>query len=406
MKNKAIIISTVLLLVLTSLFAGCINSNQNGNEDENDGIIVVADVLELGETKTIEFADAIYELTINELDSENFTLSIGSNESVFALKKGTPIEIDHDFDGVNDFEIEITSVSGSKVSIILITTTSTSKYHYIKDDLGDNVRVPKKIEKIISLASSITEILYSLNMGDKIVGRDSGSNYPSDANKIEVVATFEGIDLEKVLAKDPDIIIMDKTLDLSENNYQKMVDYGLSVFRVYPKNMQDVLDNIELIGKVVDNKGTAKALVSDLETRIDTVRTRGDAFTTNPKVLHVIYYGGPEAGSPWVGSTSTISGDLISIAGGDVVVKDGQGFSLQRSVEQIIGYNPDIIFTSQDNTWPTPSREAILNDDALENVNAVKNGKVIDINADLVDRPGPRLVDGLELISNYISSQE
>jgi iron complex transport system substrate-binding protein len=305
---------------------------------------------------------------------------------------------------VNDFEIEINDISGSTISITLMTTISTSKYIYIKDDTGNTVRIPKEIKKIISLASSITEILYSLNMGDKIVGRDSGSNYPSDANDIEVVATFEGIDLEKVLAKDPDIIIMDRTLDLSDKNYNKMIDYGLSVFRVYPKNLQEMLDNIELIGKVVDNKDTAEALVSDLETRIDTVRTRGDSFTIKPKVIHVIYYGGPEGGSPWVGSTSTISGDLISIAGGEVVVKDGQGFSLQRSVEQIIGYNPDIIFTSQDDTWPTPSRDAILNDEALENVNAVKNDKVIDINADLVDRPGPRLVDGLELISNYISS--
>jgi iron complex transport system substrate-binding protein len=70
----------------------------------------------------------------------------------------------------------------------------------------------------------------------------------------------------------------------------------------------------------------------------------------------------------------------------------------------LINLNPDIIFTSQDETWPTPSRDSILGDEALTNVNAIKNDNVIDVNADLVDRPGPRLVDGLELFSEHITS--
>lgn len=70
----------------------------------------------------------------------------------------------------------------------------------------------------------------------------------------------------------------------------------------------------------------------------------------------------------------------------------------------MIDLDPDIIFTSQDQTWPTPSRESIINDEALKDITAVKNDMVIDVNADLVDRPGPRLVDGLELFSNYITS--
>ena len=79
------------------------------------------------------------------------------------------------------------------------------------------------------------------------------------------------------------------------------------------------------------------------------------------------------------------------------------GIAIQTTIENIISLNPDIIFTSQDDVWPTPSRDVILNDDALKDVNAVKNNLVIDVNADLVDRPGPRIVDGLELFSDHIA---
>jgi iron complex transport system substrate-binding protein len=231
------------------------------------------------------------------------------------------------------------------------------------------------------------------------VGRDSASNYPAEAEKLDVVMTYEGIDLEQVLTKDPDIIIMDKTLDLSEKSYNKMRDYGLYVFRIYPRSLQDVLDNIELIGDVTGTKSTAKEVVDDLENRINIVKTRK---STQPKILHIIYYDG--ASSPWVATSSTFSGDLIKIAGGIAAVQDDSGRSIQITIERIIELDPDLIFTSQDQTWPTPSRDAIISDEALSEVKAVKNDKVMDVNADLVDRPGPRLVDGLELFSNHLTA--
>ena len=107
-------------------------------------------------------------------------------------------------------------------------------------------------------SASVTEILFSLEVDDKIVGRDCGSNYPTECKNIEVLSTYEGIDIEKILYIDPDIIIMDKTLDLSDTNYNKMIDYDLCVFRVYPKSLQDVLDDIILLGKVTGTESKAQ----------------------------------------------------------------------------------------------------------------------------------------------------
>jgi iron complex transport system substrate-binding protein len=275
---------------------------------------------------------------------------------------------------------------------------------YITDDTGKNVSVPGNVDKIISLAPSVTEILFSLDLGDKIVGIDSGSNYPPETKDIEIVSTYEGVDIEKIISKEPDIIFMDKTLDLSETNYNQLLSYNLVVFRVYPTTLQDVLDDILLIGEVTKNELKANELVDDLTSRINNVKTRGDLISepNRPTILHVFYFDG--ATSPWVGTSSTFSGDLIEIAGGDVAVNDNQGFSIQITVERMIELDPDIIFTSQDETWPTPTRESIVKDDTFKGLKAVKNDRIIDVNADLVDRSGPRLVDGLELFSQYITS--
>jgi iron complex transport system substrate-binding protein len=398
--KRFVIISTALIILVASVMAGCISSNDNDDSEPN----IVTETFNLNQTKSITVDENTHEITIINIEKSNVTISIKSEPVLIKLTLNVEKEVDSDRDGENDLKLTLTEISGTEVKVKFTTSKSTSEYNYFKDDSGTTVKVPKKIETIISLSSSITEILYELELGSKIVGIDSGSNYPPEVKKIDVVMTFEGVDIEKILAKDPDLIIMDKTLDLSEKNYDKMTSFGMNVFRVYPKNLDDILDNIVLLGEITATSNKASEIVISLQERIDTVKTRGAAISdsTSPKVLHVVYYDG--ASSPWVHTSSTFSGDLISIAGGDVVMKDSSGFSIQITVEELISKDPDIIFTSQDDTWPTPSRDSILNDDLLDSVSAVKNDYVLDLNADLVDRPGPRMIDGLELISNHISN--
>lgn len=398
MKTDKFTLIIMLVIISVSLFPGCIESNNNDDDGKDEPPIPITEVLEFNRSKIVTIDDTNYNLTVKKIENSTVIIALNSEDSLIMLKLNVPSEIDTDLDGVNDLEINVTLITESKVTIDLRSTISTSKYRYITDDMGENVKVPKKVDKIVSMAPSITEILFALNVGNKLVGRDQASNFPDAAQDIDIVSTYEGVDMELLLVKDPDIIIMDKSLDFYDTNYNKMKDYGLNVFRIYPRTIEDVLDNIELIGKVTNTKSTAQQLAAGLENRIDTVKTRE---TLKPKVLYVIYYDGTT--SPWVGTSSTFSGDLILTAGGKVAVEDEMGIAIQTTIENIISLNPDIIFTSQDDVWPTPSRDAILNDEALKDLNAVKNNLVIDVNADLVDRPGPRIVDGLELFSEHIA---
>jgi iron complex transport system substrate-binding protein len=398
MNIKKFTLVVAMIIIAAALIPGCIESNENGDNENKEPPTPITEVLEFNQSKIVTVDDINYNFTVKKIENSTVILALNSDDLLIMLKLDQPDETDTDLDGVNDLELNLTEISGSKVTIMFKSTGSASKYRYITDDMGENVKVPKKVNKIVSMAPSITEILFALNVGDKLVGRDQASNFPATAQDIDIVATYEGVDIEMLLVKEPDIIIMDKSLDFYDTNYNKMKDYGLNVFRLYPRTIEDVMDNIELIGKVTNTETTAHQLVDGLETRIDTVKTRE---TLKPTVLYVIYYDGTS--SPWVGTSSTFSGDLIITAGGKVAVEDEMGIAIQTTVEDIISLNPDIIFTSQDDEWPTPSHDAILNDEALQNVNAVKNNLVIDVNADLVDRPGPRIVDGLELFSDYIA---
>jgi iron complex transport system substrate-binding protein len=382
--------------------AGCIEINKKQKNEKDKPFVTTSEVLLLNQSKIIVMDESSYNVTIDNIDPPRVSIFINSEENRIIAQLATPIEIDSDYDGRNELEINITKINPENVTIDFKAISSTSKFLYIEDDTKTLIRVPKKIDKIISLAASVTEILFELDQGNKIVGKDVGSNYPKECKDIDVVSTYEGLDLERILEKEPDIIIMDKTLDLSGNNYNEMTDFGLCVFRVYPKNLEEVLNNIELLGRVTGSEPKAEIIVNDLSSRIDTVKNSAKSISIKPRILHVIYYDG--LSSPWVATTSTFSGNLIKLAGGESVVDDKQGFAIQITLEQLIVYDPEIIFTSQDDTWPTPSREAILNDEALSGIKAVKNKKVFDVNADIVDRPGPRLVDGLEIVSNYITA--
>lgn len=271
------------------------------------------------------------------------------------------------------------------------------------DQVGNVVTLSGTPEKIVSLAPSITEILFELGIGDRVVGRDDSSDYPAATADIEIVTSFLDLDLEVVIYADPDIVLMDKTLDMSGNWYDALKGAEIPVYQVFPQSLDEVLEQITLIGEVCGVEDKATEVTDGLKDRIDAITNVTDGIDDGdkPDVLFVIYYG--IGSDPWVGTDHTFSGDLIAKAGGNNIISDDGGIGIQVSLEVVILEDPDIIFTSQSAAWPTESRQQILDDEALEDVAAVKNGAVYDVNGDLTDRTGPRLVDGLELLYDYIS---
>ena len=248
--------------------------------------------------------------------------------------------------------------------------------------------------------------MFALGLGSKVVGCDDASNNIPGAKNVTPVMTWTSLDLERVVSLKPDIIFMDKTLDASGNTYASLTGAGLTVFQFFPKNLDNMLEQTKLIGHICGNVESTDAVVDGFHIRIDAVMTEASNITdaNKPKILFVTYYDGST--DPWVGTDNTMSGDLISKAGGKNVISDPSGIYVLVGIESIVSADPDIIFTSQSDIWPTTSRQAILNDTVFKDISAVKSGRVYDINGDHVDRPGPGLVDGLEEMQARINEYE
>ncbi len=266
----------------------------------------------------------------------------------------------------------------------------------LKDDFGYEVVVNKTPERIVSLAPSNTEILFALGLGNKIVGVTDYCNYPEEAKKKQKVGGYSTVNIERVLALNPDLVVAaygngKETIDI-------LREYGLTVIALNPKNLSDVMRDIELLGKVTGTEENATRLVDMMEHRIDEVKRNASNFSLRPKVAHVLWH------DPiWVSGKNTFIDELISIAGGENAFGDLEGWKIV-SIEDFLARNPDIIVVNS-GTGMGGGKD-ILYDWAireLKDVEAVKEGRVYLIDSDIISRPSYRLVYALEELSEIIS---
>ncbi len=262
----------------------------------------------------------------------------------------------------------------------------------VVDDLGRNVTILKEPERIISTAPSNTEILFALGLGDKIVGVTEYCNYPLEASEKEKIGGFSTVSIEKVISLEPDLVLAsDKTGD---ENIKKLGDFGIAVVVLRPRDIEGVLRNIELVGRVAGVEENTSELIGDMRGRVGAVEEKRGK--NKPRVFYVVWH------DPLMSAgRETLIGDLIEKAGG-INIANFTGYKVV-SLEAVIVENPDIIITGLGHgDAKNLTYEFILNNPRLRIVNAVKNGRVYGIDADLASRFSPRAVDALEQFSGWI----
>ncbi len=272
------------------------------------------------------------------------------------------------------------------------TVTTTVEKLTIIDDLGREVTIEGTPSKIVSLAPSNTEILFALGLGDKVFGVTEYCNYPEEASAKEKVGGYSGVDIEKVVAINPDLILAE---DLHKQEVIPALEQlGFTVIALVPHNLQEIMDSITLLGMITGTEAAASQIVDDISQKIKAITDVTDGLTEEDKVkvLYVIWH------EPIMSvGTDTRIHELIEKAGGiNIAEVAGEGYPT-LALEEIISINPQVIIVNDD-----MSLDAILDDERLSGVDAVVNGKVYTINADLTNRPTPRIVEGLEIIAEMI----
>jgi len=248
----------------------------------------------------------------------------------------------------------------------------------------------KTPERIISTSPSNTEILFALGLGDKVVGVTTYCNYPPEAPEKEKIGGFSTVDIEKIISLNPDMVLASSKT--GDENIKKLEDKGITVLIVEPKNIDEILKAIELIGNVTGKENEAKSLTENMLKRINKVKENSKNLKEKPKVMYVVWH------EPLMSAgKNTFANDIIEIAGGENIYSDMEIQYPTISLESVIDRNPDIIIASVGHgDAGNLTYNYVMNEPRLKDVNAVKNKRVYEIDADIMNRPGPRISDALE----------
>ncbi|HJS20930.1 MAG TPA: cobalamin-binding protein [Anaerolineales bacterium] len=270
--------------------------------------------------------------------------------------------------------------------------TPTAAALTFTDGLGREVKLDGPAQRVVSLAPSITEVLFAVGAGSQIVGRDELSDYPAEAQSVASIgSTFDVLNVEAILALEPDLVIAAEIN--TPEQVKALEDAGITVY--YAKNpttFDGLYELVSTMGTLTGHEEEAGTLAESLAARVKAVEEATANVAEKPTVFYEI--DGTDPAKPWTTGPGTFMDMLISMAGG---VNIGGVLSdpyAQISAEELIRQNPDVIILGD-----TPygiTIESVGERAGWSDLTAVQEGSIFPFDDNLASRPGPRLVDGLE----------
>jgi iron complex transport system substrate-binding protein len=282
------------------------------------------------------------------------------------------------------------------LSLALVLTAcspgeQTPVIDYVFDDLGRLVAINGTPQRIISLAPSNTEILFALGLGDKVVGVTDYCDYPPEVLNKTKVGGYANPDIEKIVALNSDLILAGYGNPIEV--VYTLAGLGLTVYGIKTTDLDDLLNDIRRVGEITDKEVQAQALTSEMENKIQAVTNQTQELEQKPKVFYIVW--GGEGSALWTAGSGTFIDELIEKAGGVNICQNITGYA-EISLESVLASNPEIIITSE------LSYDWAMNATELASTNASQTGRIYTCDDNLVQRPGPRLVEGLEWFAHFI----
>lgn len=261
----------------------------------------------------------------------------------------------------------------------------------ITDQLGRAVKLDTVPQRIVSLAPSNTEMLFALGLGDRVVGVDTYSDFPPEAKEKPKVGGFSTPDIEKILALSPDLVIAADTH--KEKAIPEMERHGLKVLALAPKTLNDVTEAIELLSKAAGAEQQAQLVLQNMRRRVDAVSglVADLPSEARPRVFYVLWHDPLKTAGQ-----GTLQSQLMELAGGKNVFDDLSGYPAV-SLEVLLERQPQVMIAAIGHgSGQEGPLEWAKSEPRLRDTEALSEGRVSDIDANIVSRAGPRIVDGLE----------
>ncbi len=278
--------------------------------------------------------------------------------------------------------------------VIVLSWITVSPAATFKDALGRTVTLKAPPKRIVSMAPSLTEILYYLGLEDRIAGVTQFSYYPPEAAQKPNVGSYINLNAEKIVSLNPDLAI--GTKDGNKPTTVRLLEQaGIPVYIVNPRNIEDVISTIYAIGELCGVGKKAKELSTRLGTRVNSIYAKTMSLKKPLVFLQI------NIKPIMTVNKNTFHNDVIRLAGGDNMAKNQPITYPRISIEEVMRRGPEVIVISSMERGGSFER-ARKDWMKWSSIPAVKNRRVHLINSDLLDRPSPRIVKGLETMARLI----
>jgi iron complex transport system substrate-binding protein len=270
------------------------------------------------------------------------------------------------------------------------TVAETGQARTFTDGLGREVNIGPSPRRIVSLAPSVTETLFALGLGGRIVGVTSYCDFPEEATSKEKVGDTINPNAERIIALRPDLVVITTASQL-ERLSRQLGELNIPVYVANPRTVRQVVASIRKLGEATGAEARAKSVADEMERRIAAVEGRVKELP-KPRVLYVL-----QTAPLITAGRNTFINDLINLAGGQSITGSETADYPQLSRETAIARAPEVIVAPASHGTEFVKAEDLQRDFAA--TPAIRANRIVKVNADWVDRPGPRIVDGLEQLA-------
>jgi iron complex transport system substrate-binding protein len=267
----------------------------------------------------------------------------------------------------------------------------------ITDDDGVEVTINQEPRRIVTFAPSMTEIVYALGLGDRLVGVSGPfDDYPAEAKEVEEVggAGDFGVDptIEKVVSLEPDLFL---TIPGGDQWKQRLRDLDIPVVTLHADDLDDLLADIETIGELTGAVVEGESLASRMDTEADAIAA-GAKETGPTSCFFEVYYPPLTTVGP-----NTFIFDLLERAGCDPVTEEAKTDYPEWSVDELVADGPEVYLVTPESA---KSVQAVAKRPGFSAIPAIEDGRIVLVDGDLVTRAGPRVIDGLRQLAEALST--
>jgi iron complex transport system substrate-binding protein len=263
------------------------------------------------------------------------------------------------------------------------------------DDAGSPFEFSAPPGRIVSHVPSITETLFALGLDEEVVGVSDYCDYPVEAQSKPSVGGYFDPSIEAMVGLDPDLVLTDGHVPA----IAQLEGLGIPFVVIQPSDIEGVLEDITLLGYITGTEQNAEDITGDMRGRIDAV---ADAVV-GANMTRVFYvFDATDPTKPWTAGPGSFVDDLIRLAGGENVAAQAAGAWVQFSLEELVDSDPEIIMVDSFHGTAVISPEAIPGLAGWQDTTAARENRIYVVDGDLVNRTGPRIVQGLEVMASII----